>query len=105
LETALKLDPERQDAFDEMVQLLRQLERWELLARRYQARLRHLARRAGGSDSDERRRRLLWELGVLQRDQLSDAAGALESLERALALAPDDDEVRQLVEELRSSET
>jgi tetratricopeptide (TPR) repeat protein len=96
LEEVLDLDPKRLDAFERVVRVHTELRDWMELKHAYGRMLRRLK-----TDGDvELRHALFFQLGIIYRDRLGDAARALDSFRAAQRLKPDADDVRRAMIEL-----
>ena len=99
LELALDEDPQSDRALSALVAVRTRREEWPELGAVYE---RLIDRYAGIGDRDR-----AWEvcrkLGTLRRDRLHDGPGALEALEGAVELRPDDIESRAALAELHAA--
>jgi tetratricopeptide (TPR) repeat protein len=96
LEEVLDLDPKRLDAFERIVRAHTELRDWMELKHAYGRMLRRLK-----TDKDVHLRyTLFFQLGLIYRDRLADAARALDAFRAAQRLKPDDDDVRKAMTEL-----
>ena len=96
LEEVLDLDPKRLDAFERIVRVHTELRDWMELKHAYGRMLRRLK---SGSDI-ELRHALFFQLGLIYRDRLGDAARALDAFRAAQRLKPDATDVRKGIVEL-----
>jgi tetratricopeptide (TPR) repeat protein len=95
-EAVLDLDPKRLDAFERIVRIHTELRDWTELKSAYGRMLRRLR-----TDADvELRYALFFQLGLIFRDRMGDAARALDAFRAAARLKPEGDEVRRVVCEL-----
>jgi tetratricopeptide (TPR) repeat protein len=96
LEETLDLDPARLDAFERIVRVHTELRDWMELKHAYGRMLRRLR-----TDSDEDlKHALFFQLGIIYRDRLGDAARALDSFRAAQRVKPDAVDVRKGMVEL-----
>ncbi|MGO8997343.1 MAG: tetratricopeptide repeat protein, partial [Polyangiaceae bacterium] len=96
LEEVLDLDEKRLDAFERIVRVHTELRDWMELKHAYGRMLRRLK-----SPGDiELRHALFFQLGLIYRDRLGDAARALDAFRAAQRLKPDDGDVRKGIIEL-----
>ena len=96
LEEVLDLDPKRLDAFERIVRVHTELRDWMELKHAYGRMLRRLK---SGGDVDLRYA-LFFQLGLIYRDRLGDAARALDAFRAAQRLKPDATDVRKGIIEL-----
>jgi tetratricopeptide (TPR) repeat protein len=96
LEEVLDLDPKRLDAFERIVRVHTELRDWMELKHAYGRMLRRL--KTGGDV--ELRHALFFQLGLIYRDRLGDAARALDAFRAAQRLKPDAADVRKGIIEL-----
>jgi len=91
----LALDPSRLDAFERLFELYSELGDWPALAHCYREKLDRTSER-----DVEARHALMHEMGIVYRDRMGDAAGAMECFRAALELKPDSDVDRKMLCEL-----
>jgi tetratricopeptide (TPR) repeat protein len=96
LEEVLDTDPKRLDAFERVVRVYTELRDWMELKHAYGRMLRRLK---GGGDV-ELRHALFFQLGLIYRDRLGDAARALDAFRAAQRIKPDEEDVRKAIGEL-----
>ncbi|HEY2517996.1 MAG TPA: hypothetical protein VGI39_44300 [Polyangiaceae bacterium] len=96
LEEVLDLDPTRLDAFERIVRVHTELRDWVELKHAYGRMLRRL--KADGNL--ELKHALFFQLGLIYRDRLGDAARALDAFRGAQRVKPDADDVRKGMIEL-----
>ncbi len=95
-EESLDLDPKRLDAFERVVRIHTELRDWSELKGSYGRMLRRLK----NDDDTDLKHALFFQLGLIFRDRVGDAARALDAFRAAERLKPDVDEVRKIVCEL-----
>jgi tetratricopeptide (TPR) repeat protein len=96
LEEVLDLDPSRLDAFERVVRVHTEVRDWMELKHAYGRMLRRLK-----TDGDvELKHALFFQLGLIYRDRLGDAARALDAFRAAQRLKPDAPDVRKGMTEL-----
>ena len=96
LEEVLDLDATRLDAFERIVRMLTERRDWMELKHAYGRMLRRLK-----ADGDvELKHALFFQLGLIYRDRLGDAARALDAFRGAQRLKPDANDVRKGMTEL-----
>jgi tetratricopeptide (TPR) repeat protein len=95
-EEALDLEPSRLEAFERLVRLHTESRDWEALGAAYL----RMIERVGAKAKPELLFLLFFQLGLVCRDRLGDAAGALAAFSRARAIKPEDDQSRRIVTEL-----
>ena len=96
LEEVLDLDDKRLDAFERVVRIHTELRDWVELKHAYGRMLRRLK----SAGSVELRHALFFQLGLIYRDRLGDAARALDAFRAAQRLKPDETDVRKGIVEL-----
>jgi hypothetical protein len=97
LEEVLDLDATRLDAFERIVRVHTELRDWMELKHAYGRMLRRL--KSPGEDI-ELRHALFFQLGIIYRDRLGDAARALDAFRAAQRLKPEASDVRKGIIEL-----
>jgi tetratricopeptide (TPR) repeat protein len=95
-EEALDLDGSRLEAFERIVRIHTELKDWEALGSAYL----RMIERAGGKADPELLFQLFHQLGLVCRDRLGDAEGAIAAFSRARAIKPEDDQGRRILTEL-----
>ena len=96
LEEVLDLDAKRLDAFERIVRVHTETRDWMELKHAYGRMLRRLK----SAGDVELRHALFFQLGVIYRDRLGDAARALDAFRAAQRLMPEANEVRKGMVEL-----
>ncbi len=96
LEEVLDIDPKRLDAFERVVRVYTELRDWMELKHAYGRMLRRLK----GAGDIELRHALFFQLGLIYRDRLGDAARALDAFRAAQRIKPEEDDVRKAIVEL-----
>jgi tetratricopeptide (TPR) repeat protein len=92
----LDIDKKRLDVFEGLVRMLTEDKDWGQLERSY----RKMLARVKDDDASQLEFLLLYQLGLIYRDRLGDAAHAYDVLDAASRLRPDDPGLRKIVIEL-----